>query len=324
MPSVKVVIAGTGFASVRDRLCETLPEAEVTVIDAATLLRDGAAADVLIPTMSRVDGALMDEVRGLRLIQQWGVGLEGVDIAAATARRIAVARVSSAGSGNAESVAEWCVMAAIAISRRLPEAQRSIRAGGVLGAPTGRALLGRSAGILGVGGVGRALATRLRPFGMRMIGINQRSESGLADRLGMDWIRPLEALPELLSASDYLFLSLPLTDETRNIIDAGALAKLPDGACVVNAGRGGLLDQAALLAALQSGRLLGAALDVFDREPLDPASPLLTRTDVLATPHIAGVTDASFNGVGERVAANILRLLKGEKLKDCVNGDALG
>ena len=155
MPSVKVVIVGTGFASVRDRLRETAPETEVTVIDAATLRRDGAAADVLIPTMSRVDGALMDRVRGLRLIQQWGVGLEGVDIPAATERRIAVARVSSAGSGNAKSVAEWCVMAAIAISRRLAEAERSIRAGGVLGAPTGRALLGRRAGILGVGGVGQ-------------------------------------------------------------------------------------------------------------------------------------------------------------------------
>jgi phosphoglycerate dehydrogenase-like enzyme len=214
-------------------------------------------------------------------------------------------------------------MAAIAISRRLAAAERNIRTGGVLGAPLGRALLGRSAGILGVGGVGQALAARLRPFGMRMNGVDQRSEPELADRLGMDWIRPLAALPELMSRSDYLFLCLPLTDATRNIIDAGALAKLPAGACVVNAGRGGLLDQAALLAALESGQLMGAALDVFEPEPLDPASPLLTRSDVLATPHIAGVTDASFNGVGERVAANIRRLLNGEKLKDCVNGDAL-
>ena len=183
--------------------------------------------------------------------------------------------------------------------------------------------MGRRAGISGVGGVGQALAARLRPFGMRMTGVDQRSQPELADRLGMDWIRPLAALPELMSRSDYLFLCLPLTDETRNIIDAGALAKLPAGACVVNAGRGGLLDQAALIAALESGRLLGAGLDVFEPEPLDPASPLLTRTDVLATPHIAGVTDASFNGVGERVAANVRRLLNGEKLKDCVNGDAL-
>ena len=187
----------------------------------------------------------------------------------------------------------------------------------------GRALLRRRAGILGVGGIGQALAARLRPFGMRMIGVGPRSEPVLADRLGMDWIRPLDALPQMLSGSDYLFLCLPLTDATRNIIDAGALAKLPAGACVVNAGRGGLLDQAALIAALESGRLLGAALDVFDPEPLDPASPLLTRSDVLATPHIAGVTDASFNGLGERVAANIRRLLNGEALKDCVNGDAL-
>ena len=104
------------------------------MVDEAELRRDGAVADVLIPAMTRVDGALMDRVSGLRLIQQWGVGLEGVDVAAATARRVPVARVASAGSGNAESVAEWAVMAAIALSRRLAEAERTIFAPAAAGA----------------------------------------------------------------------------------------------------------------------------------------------------------------------------------------------
>jgi phosphoglycerate dehydrogenase-like enzyme len=323
MPSPTLVVAGTGFAAMREHLLEALPDVQFDMIDAAVLRKEGFSADVLIPVMSQIDAALMDRVSGLRLIQQWGVGLEGVDILAASARRIAVARVSSAGSGNAESVAEWCVMAAIAVSRHLPIAEQTIRAGKTWGAPTGRSLLGRSAGIVGVGGIGTALAMRLRPFGMRVLGIDQRSDPALAERLGIEWISALDRLPDLLRQSDYLFLCLPLTDQTRGLIDEAALALLPPQACVVNAGRGGLMDQAALLSALGAGRLLGAGLDVFEEEPLDPACALLARSDVVATPHIAGVTDASYRGIAQGVAANVRRLLAGERLHDCVNWDAV-
>ena len=320
MPPAKVVIVGTGFATVRDRLRETAPDAEVTVIDAATLLRDGAVADVLVPAMSRVDGALMDRVRGLRLIQQWGVGLEGVDVAAATARGLPVARAASAGSGNAESVAEWCVMAAIALSRRLVEAEREIRRGGAWGAPMGRALIGRSAGIVGMGGLGEALATRLRPFGLRMAGIARRAHPERAERLGMDWIGPLDRLPELLRASDYLFLCLPLTEATRRLIDAAALALLPEGACLINAGRGGVVDHAALLAALDCGTAARAPPSTSSTRSRSIPLAVAHAANVLATPHIAGVTDASYSGIGERVAANIRRLINGERSKTASMG----
>jgi phosphoglycerate dehydrogenase-like enzyme len=323
MPSIRIVVATTGFAGVRAQVAAAFPDAELTMVGEAELRRDGAVADVLVPAMARVDGALMDRIGGLRLIQQWGVGLEGVDVAAATARRVPVARVASAGSGNAESVAEWAVMAAIALSRRLAEAERTIRAGGGWGVPTGRALLGRSAGVVGVGGLGEALATRLRPFGLRMAGIARRPHPELAERLGMEWIGGPDRLFELMRRSDYLFLCLHLTEETRRLIDAAALALLPRDACVVNVGRGGLIDHAALLAALDSGRLSGAALDVFEQEPLDPASPLLKRPNVLATPHIAGVTDASYRGIAGRMAANVRRLTSGEPLADCVNWEAI-
>ena len=323
MPSIRIVVATTGFAGVRAHVAAAFPDAELTMVDEAELRRDGAVADVLIPAMTRVDGALMDRVSGLRLIQQWGVGLEGVDVAAATARRVPVARVASAGSGNAESVAEWAVMAAIALSRRLAQAERAIRRGGAWGAPMGQALLGKRAGIVGMGGLGEALARRLKPFGLRMAGIARSAHPELAERLGMDSIGPLDSLPDVLRVSDYLFLCLPLTEETRRLIDDAALAQLPEGACLINVGRGGVVDHAALLAALDSGRLLGAGLDVFDQEPLDPKSPLLTRPNVLATPHVAGVTDASYQGIAARVTANIQRLVNGEPLADCVNWDAI-
>ncbi|HVB82249.1 MAG TPA: NAD(P)-dependent oxidoreductase [Candidatus Binataceae bacterium] len=323
MPSPRVVMAGTGFTAVRQFLIEALPDAQLDQVEVATLRAKGHAADVLLPAMSRIDGALMDRIEGLRLIQQWGAGLEGVDVAAATERKIAVANVPTPGTGNAESVAEWCVMAAIAISRRLPLAQQNIRAGGTWGTPLGRALMGRTAGIVGLGGIGQALASRLRPFGMRLIGLQRRAEPALAERLGLEWVGGPERLDELLRRSDYLFLCVPLSEHTRQMIDEAALAKLPAQACIINAARGGLLSHAALLSALAAGRLIGAGLDVFEQEPLDPASPLLGRADVVATSHIAGVTDVSYRGIARGVVANIVRILAGQAPHNCVNREAL-
>jgi phosphoglycerate dehydrogenase-like enzyme len=316
-------MAGTGFAAVRQFLIEALPNAQFDQIEVATLRAKGHKADVMLPAMSRIDGALMDRIEGLRLIQQWGAGLEGVDIAAATERKIAVANVPTPGTGNAESVAEWCVMAAIALSRRLPLAQETIRTGGTWGTPLGRALIGRTAGIVGLGGIGQALAARLRPFGMRLIGLQRRPEPALAERLGMEWVDGPERLAELLRRSDYLFLCVPLTEQTRHLIDEAALAMLPPQACIINAARGGLLSTQAMLRALQEGRLIGAGLDVFEQEPLDPASPLLGRADVIATSHIAGVTDVSYRGIARGVVANIVRILAGQPPFNCVNWDAL-
>src|SRR5512146_466972 len=167
MEQPRIVIASTGFASARQCLAEAMPGVPLAAVDVATLRAIGCDAEVLIPTMARIDGAVMDRVRGLRLIQQWGAGLEGVDILAATERGIPVANVPTEGTGNAESTAEWCVMAAIAVSRRLPQLGPSMRAGGQWGGPMGRALIGTTAGIIGLGGIGRALAPRLKPFGMR-------------------------------------------------------------------------------------------------------------------------------------------------------------
>jgi phosphoglycerate dehydrogenase-like enzyme len=316
-------MAGTGFAAVRQFLIDALPNAQFDQIEVATLRAKGHKADVMLPAMSRIDGALMDRIEGLRLIQQWGAGLEGVDIAAATERKIAVANVPTPGTGNAESVAEWCVMAAIALSRRLPLAQETIRTGGTWGTPLGRALIGRTAGIVGLGGIGQALAARLRPFGMRLIGLQRRPEPALAERLGMEWVDGPERLAELLRRSDYLFLCVPLTEQTRHLIDEAALAMLPPKACIINAARGGLLSTQAMLRALQEGRLIGAGLDVFEQEPLDPASPLLGRADVIATSHIAGVTDVSYRGIARGVVANIVRILAGQPPFNCVNWDAL-
>jgi phosphoglycerate dehydrogenase-like enzyme len=319
---IKIVVAGTGFPAVREFLHQAVSSASCEMIDPSVLRSTGFDAEVLIPAMARIDGTMMDEIHGLRLIHQWGAGLEGVDVAAATARRIAVANVPSTG-GNADSVAEWCVMAAIALSRRLPSALQTVRSGSGWGEPLGRALAGRTAGIVGLGGIGKSLAARLRPFGMRLVGVKRRPDPALARCLGLEWVEGWEHLPLLLRQSDYLFLCVPLNDQTRGLINEAALALMPSQACVVNAARGGLIDHGALVRALAEGRLMGAGLDVFEQEPLPPSSPLLARADVLATAHIAGVTDSSYRSIARAIADNLQRLESGEPLNNCVNWDQI-
>ncbi len=321
---VKIVVAGLGFPLLRSQLAEEMPDATIVAVDPDALRRDGDAGEVLIPTMSRVDGALMDRIAGLRLVQQWGTGLEGVDVAAASARGIAVANVPTPGTGNAESVAEWCVMAALALSRRLAESERIIRSGTGWGVPMGRALLGRTAGILGLGGIGIALAERLGPFGMRLVAVKRRPDPELARRLGLAWLGGMDRIPALLAESDVLFLCVPATEATRELVDDRALSALPPGALLVNPARGALVDEAALLRALDDGRLAGAALDVFRVEPLGTPSPLLAHARVLATPHVAGVTDVSYRGIARRLAANARRAPAGGPYDNCVNAGALG
>jgi len=321
--SPSILFASAGFAAARAHLHSALPDAPIQGIDPNDILENGAAADVLIPTMTRIDGALMDAVRGLRLIIQFGSGLEGVDVEAASARGIAVANVPTAGTGNAESVAEWSVMAAIAVLRKLPLAFDEIRGGASWGKPIGRSLLGKTAGLVGMGGIGEALATRLPPFGVRMIGVKRAPDPALATRLGMDRIDTMDGLPRLLDEADIVFLCLPVTPETRGLIDRTALERIGAEGVLINPSRGGLVDEPALIEALVDGRIAGAGLDVFASEPVDAASPLLGLPNVVATPHIAGVTDASYDGIVAGLVKNVRRLIAGEPLLNCVNADRL-
>jgi phosphoglycerate dehydrogenase-like enzyme len=315
---IRIVVAGSGFTALREHLTRELPGVVLNAVEPDVLRRDGACASVLIPTMSRIDGETMDRVTGLRLIQQWGAGLEGVDLAAAQQRGIAVANVPSAGTGNAVSVAEWCVMAAIALSRRLPDLDRTIRQGSHWGGPMGRGLRGRTAGILGLGGIGQELAPRLRPFGMRLAGLKREPDAALAARLGLDWLGGENDLHEFLQRTDYLFLCLHLNRRTRGLIGQREIASLPAGACIINPARGALIDEEALIDALVSNHLSGAALDVFTREPLPPNSRILQIPSVIATPHIAGVTDISYRDIARAVADNAMRLMSGAELTNRV------
>lgn len=302
---MRILFCGETFASSRVLLQQRLPSQagdEVSVWPDRDTPTDLSHVDVLIPMMFRIDGEIMDAAR-FRLIQQWGSGLEGVDLEAARTRGIPVASVSTSGS-NAESVAEHALLLILSLLRQFPEAQANVRAG-VLGAPLGRMLAGRSVCLYGLGATARSLARRLRALDVKLLGITRDPEAPKVAAFGLDACYSTSERNTCLSQTDILVLCTRLCKETRGLVDAGALAALPAGAYLVNAARGMLVNYDALYAALATRQLAGAGLDVFWDEPIAPGDPLLALPNVIATPHIAGVTDRSYGEIADAVAANI-------------------
>jgi phosphoglycerate dehydrogenase-like enzyme len=212
---------------------------------------------------------------------------------------------------NADSVAEHALLLILALMRHLPTAQANVRAG-ILGAPLGRTLAGRTVCLYGLGATARALARRLHALGARLIGITRHPNAAKAAEFALDLCFGSSECGKALAQTEVLVLCVRLGHQTRGLIDSRALRALPVGAYLVNAARGGLIDYRALYHALASGHLGGVGLDVFWTEPMPPDDPLLELPNVIATPHVAGVTDRSYSDIADAVASNIERLRRGE------------
>lgn len=267
--------------------------------------------DILIPTMSIVSREHLIAADRLRLIQQCGAGMEGVDRQAARDRNIRVANVPSAISGNADSVAELGIYLMIGLARDFRNMALSL-ANRQTGAPSGRALIGKTVGLIGLGGIGHALARKLKAFDVRLLGIKRSEPEKAKAALELEWAGTSADMQELLSKSDFVVLCLPMTPENRHLIGRAAFRAMKKDAFLINLSRGGLVDRDALEEALASGQIAGAGLDVFWEEPVDPDDPVF-RYNVLATPHIAGSTDVSIQGIVKAVAENIRRLEEGRE-----------
>ncbi len=267
--------------------------------------------DVLIPRRSLIDRNALKTANRLRLIQQCGAGIENIDVQAARAMNIWVANVESDISGNADSVAEIGVYLMIGLSRDFRNMKLSV-SNRRIGTPQGRALRGKTVGIIGLGGIGCSLVRRLKGFEVDIIGIKRRNQRQAQEELGLNWVGTPDQIKELLRLSDYVVLCLPLTAENTGMIGRQAFDVMKPGAFLINLSRGGLVDRDALQDALASGKIAGAGLDVFWKEPPDPHDPIF-QYNVLATPHIGGVTDISIQGITNVVIENIRRLEKGQK-----------
>jgi phosphoglycerate dehydrogenase-like enzyme len=261
---------------------------------------------ILIPTMTSISREMLTEADELLLIQQCGVGLEGVDLEAARDLKIKVANVPSDISGNADSVAELGIYLMIGLARGVRQMAQSL-ADRKMGQPQGRALRGLTVGLVGLGGIGQALIRRLKSFNVQLLGLKRNNPQKAKDELGLDWAGGPEDLEKLLKMADFVVLCLPLSPDSKQLMNRRTLALMKQEAFLINLSRGGLVDRNALEEALASGQIAGAGLDVFWEEPPDPQDPIF-QYNVLATPHIAGSTDVSMRGIVQAVAENIRRI----------------
>jgi D-3-phosphoglycerate dehydrogenase len=271
---------------------------------------------LIVRSETTVDAALLTAGRHLRVVTRAGAGIDNIDVAAATERGIVVLNTPGA---NTISATEHAFGMILALARQIPRADASLR-GGVWDRRSfvGAELHGKTLGVLGLGRIGREIARRAQAFEMTVVAHDPFVPAAVAEGLGLTMM----ALDEVLAVADVVTLHLPLNDEVTHLIGAERLARMKPSAFLVNCARGGLVDEAALYAALSAGRLAGAALDVFEREPTTD-SPLFQLPNVVVTPHIAASSQEAQENVGLAAVESTLAALRGELVDNAVNLPAM-
>jgi D-3-phosphoglycerate dehydrogenase len=272
-----------------------------------------AGADAIVCRgATKITKEVLDQAPKLRAIGRAGIGVDNVDVEAATAKGVVVMNTPG---GNAISVAEHTLALMFALARLVPQANESTKAGKWEKKKfMGTELNGKTLGIIGLGNIGMQVARRARPLGMTLIAHDPFVSRELAKDRGVE----LLALDELFAKSDYITLHLSVTPETERLLSIDAFAKMKDGVRLVNCARGELIDPEVLEAALVSGKVAGAALDVFAQEP-PTSSPLLAHENVIATPHIGGSTEEAQETVSVRIAEQVRDYLNGGVVTNAVN-----
>ena len=267
---------------------------------------------VLIRSATKMDAEAIAAAKGLKVIARAGVGLDNVEIPAATAAGVMVV---NAPTSNIVSAAELAITLLLASARFVSPAHAALRNGKWARSKyTGAEIFEKTLGIVGFGRIGQLVAARMQAFGMTVVAYDPYMSPARAAQLN---VRLVE-LDELLRISDFITIHLPKTKETANLIGEEALAKVKPSVRIVNAARGGVLDEAALYKALTEGRVAGAGLDVFATEPCTD-SPLFTLDNVVATPHLGASTDEAQERAGIAVAVSVRKALAGELVPDAVN-----
>jgi D-3-phosphoglycerate dehydrogenase len=308
----RVLVASQSFGKSCPEVFDRMREAGCAFLDAgpdritteeALCARIGEA-DALISGVEPVTARVLAAAPRLKVISKHGVGYDNIDLEAARARGIVVC---IAGGAIADSVADMTLALMLALARQVPQGDAAVRAG-QRPRLVGPELRGKTLGIVGFGQIGRAVCRRAVGFGLRVLACDVAPDEAFARSWGVQFA----SLDELLAAADIVSLHAPATQETRGLIDAARLALMKPSAFLINTARGELVDEAALYDAVKSGRLAGAATDVFATEPPGD-NPLLSLANFIATPHSAGQTWEGLRRVGEITAENALRVLRGEE-----------
>ncbi len=293
------------------------PDFEVRNCDGANraelLAELGKGVDaVLIRSATKMDAEAIAAAKGLKVIARAGVGLDNVDIPAATAAGVMVV---NAPTSNIVSAAELAISLLLASARFISPAHAALRNGKWARSKyTGAELFEKTLGVVGFGRIGQLVAHRMQAFGMNVVACDPYLQPAKAAQLGVELVE----LDELLKRSDFITIHLPKTKETANLIGVDALKKVKKEVRIINAARGGVLDEAALYDAIVEGRVAGAGLDVYVTEPCTD-SPLFQLDQVVATPHLGASTDEAQERAGIAVAVSVRKALAGELVPDAVN-----
>ena len=269
---------------------------------------------LIIRSATKVTADVLEAASNLKVVGRAGIGLDNVDVDAATRRGIMVV---NAPQSNILSAAEHTIALLLAQARNIPQANASVKAGKWERSRfEGVELHGKTLGVIGLGRVGAMVAARAQSFGMRLVGYDPFVSRERARALGVELMPNLEAV---LVQSDFVTLHLPRTPDTEGLIGDRELALLKPGARIVNTSRGGILDERAVVQALRDGTLAGAALDVFEQEPVPAAHPLLRFDQVVATPHLGASTKEAQDKAGSDIAEMVRLALRGEFVPYAVN-----
>ncbi len=268
---------------------------------------------LIIRSSAQVDAGLLEAASRLKVVGRAGVGLDNVDIEAASLQGVIVMNTPGA---NTMATAEHTMAMMLALCRHVPQADQSLRSGEWARSRfLGVQLYDKTLGVVGLGRIGARVAQRAQAFGMTVIAFDPYIGEEVARELKVG----LVDLDELLKQADFITLHAALTPETRGVIDAQAITRMKPGVRIVNCARGALVDEAALVDALRSGHVAGAALDVFAEEPLSDASPLRSLPNVVLTPHLAASTIEAQLDVGMQIVDQVLAALRGQMFRNAVN-----
>jgi len=286
---------------------------------AAELIAGASGADAILVQYAQITAEVMDALPQLRAIGRYGVGVDCVDVDAATARGIAVCNVPDYGT---ESVSDHAIGMTLAAARGIPRLDRGMRAGSfdLRAVRPLYQIRGRVFGVIGMGRIGTATARKAAGLGYEVIGYDSAAEPGASTFHGFASV----GLHELLERSQVVSLHTPLTDVTRGMIGVNELAFMRTDAILVNTSRGAVIDGAALVEALRTGGIGGAAIDVHESEPLPVGDPLMSFDSVVLTPHLAWYTEESYDELKRRTVANVVAVCAGRAPRNIVNPEVLG
>ena len=314
----KVVLAGQYPAHTYETLKELLADlpVELTAVDTPEAYDAMTDAEIMILRIFKAPKAVIERNPNLKMIMRWGAGFDSVDIEAAGQRGILVTNTPGA---NADAVSELAVLLMLAVGRKVLCHTACLRKGVWSKNDfinSSFTLVNKTVGILGAGNIGRKVAQRVQAFGAKTVYYDPFRLSEDREKAFHLKYMPLE---ELLPVADVITLHLPLTDDTRHLIDAAAIERMKTGAILVNTARGGLVDDCALFQAVQNGKLLGAGLDGVEREPLQPDDELFTNDNIVVTPHVGGGTADIGEAIMPMLVEDIRLFLSGERPRFVVN-----